>query len=62
MLNAIKLSKSYKSGKVLDAVSISLEPGKISGLLGRNGAGKTTLFKILCGLITPDDGAVQHNS
>ena len=32
MLNAIKLSKSYKSGKVLDAVSIALEPGKISGL------------------------------
>ena len=59
MLNAIKLSKSYKSGKVLDAVSLSLKPGTISGLLGRNGAGKTTLFKILCGLVTPDSGEVH---
>lgn len=62
MLNAIKLSKSYKSGKVLDAVSLSLKPGTISGLLGRNGAGKTTLFKILCKLVTPDSGRVQQDS
>ncbi len=59
MLEAIQLTKSYKSGKALDNVSIHLKPGAINGLLGRNGAGKTTLFKILCGLVTPDAGYIK---
>jgi ABC-type multidrug transport system ATPase subunit len=62
MLQATALSKTYSSGKALDAVSISLKAGSISGLLGRNGAGKSTLFKILCGLVTQDSGAVTVSS
>jgi len=62
MLIGTNLSKSYASGKVLDDVSIQIAPGQICGLLGRNGAGKTTLFKILCGLIKPDEGTVRLNS
>jgi ABC-type multidrug transport system ATPase subunit len=58
MLKGDNLSKHYKSGTALDAFSITIEPGKIYGLLGRNGAGKTTLFKILCGLIHPNSGKV----
>lgn len=62
MLEGNNLSKRYPSGKALDGVSVQLIPGQICGLLGRNGAGKTTLFKILCGLIRPDEGHVTVNS
>lgn len=62
MLAGNNLSKSYSSGKALDNVTINISPGQICGLLGRNGAGKTTLFKILCGLVKPDQGQVIINS
>ncbi len=62
MLTGSNLTKTYKSGRALDDVSIQIAPGKIYGLLGRNGAGKTTLFKILCGLISPDNGSVKIES
>lgn len=41
------LTKRYKDTLALDGVSLSLEPDRIYGLLGRNGAGKTTLMSIL---------------
>jgi len=62
MLTGNNLSKSYSSGKALDKVTINISAGQICGLLGRNGAGKTTLFKILCGLVKPDEGQVIINS
>jgi len=62
MLAGNNLSKSYSSGKALDNVSIHIPAGQICGLLGRNGAGKTTLFKILCGLVKPDQGQVVIDS
>jgi ABC-type multidrug transport system ATPase subunit len=62
MLTGNNLSKSYTSGKALDDVSIQMQPGQISGLLGHNGAGKTTLFRILCGLVKPDTGNVEVSS
>jgi len=62
IISGVELSKSYRSGKVLDNVNISCSAGEICGLLGSNGAGKTTLFKILCGLISPDSGSVKINS
>lgn len=62
MLAGNNLSKSYSSGKALNKVTINISAGQICGLLGRNGAGKTTLFKILCGLVKPDEGQVMINS
>lgn len=41
------VSKDYKHKRVLDSVSLTLEQGKIYGMIGRNGAGKTTLLSIL---------------
>lgn len=41
------LIKTYRNSTALDGVNLSLEPGKIYGLLGRNGAGKTTLMSML---------------
>lgn len=55
------LVKSYKGRRVLDGVSLSIEPGEIVGLLGPNGAGKTTTFYIVVGLIDADEGTVKLN-
>jgi ABC-2 type transport system ATP-binding protein len=43
------LSRRYRDQLALDDVTFELEPGSITGLLGRNGAGKTTLLRILAG-------------
>ncbi|MEI8394224.1 MAG: ABC transporter ATP-binding protein [Rhodospirillaceae bacterium] len=50
------LSKSFHGNRVVDRVSIRVEPGRICGFLGPNGSGKTTTIRILCGLLTPDEG------
>lgn len=52
------LTKRYGSKLALDNVSLSLDSGKIIGLLGPNGSGKTTLIKILNQLISPTSGEV----
>jgi ABC-2 type transport system ATP-binding protein len=44
------ISKSYGKHQVLKDIHMSLEPGKIYGVVGENGAGKTTLFKCIAGL------------
>lgn len=57
-LHTNKLVKKYKSRKVVDEVSVSVEQGEIVGLLGPNGAGKTTTFYMMVGLITPYEGSI----
>jgi spermidine/putrescine transport system ATP-binding protein len=54
-----KVSHSYASGaKVLDEISLTVEPGSYTVLLGPSGSGKTTLLSILGGFVHPDDGKV----
>lgn len=48
------LSKSFGRKRVLEDVSLSIQPGQTFALLGRNGAGKTTMLRMLLGLIEPD--------
>lgn len=57
MLRLENLTKRYGSLTALDNVSLSVESGRIVGLLGPNGSGKTTLIKILNGLLTPTAGS-----
>ena len=52
------LTKKFKEIKVLDDVSLTLESGKIYGLVGRNGSGKSVLLKIICGFYYPTSGEV----
>ena len=52
------LCRYFGETKALDGVDLTLEPGKIVGLLGPNGSGKTTLIKILNGLLQPTAGTV----
>ena len=52
------LSKHFGAVRALDNVSVSVEPGRIVGLLGPNGSGKTTLIKLANGLLTPTSGEI----
>ena len=53
------LTRRFRDQFALDDVSLDLEAGSITGLLGRNGAGKTTLLRILAGQEFPSTGSVQ---
>ncbi|HJV63360.1 MAG TPA: ABC transporter ATP-binding protein [Albitalea sp.] len=50
------LTKRYGARTVVDHVSLQVRSGRICGFLGPNGSGKTTTIRMLCGLLTPDDG------
>lgn len=58
-LAAFNLQKSYGRRRVVDNVSLHVEPGEVVGLLGANGAGKTTTFYMIIGLETPEAGRVS---
>lgn len=51
ILECKNLSKKYGRKQALDNITLSLESGKIIGLLGPNGSGKTTLIKLINGLL-----------
>jgi ABC-2 type transport system ATP-binding protein len=58
------LTKSYDGRVVVDHVDMRVERGRIYGFLGPNGSGKTTTIRMLCGLLTPDEGegtCLGHN-
>jgi lipopolysaccharide export system ATP-binding protein len=57
LVSTEQLVKEYKR-RVVDGVSIFVEPGEIVGLLGPNGAGKTTTFNMVVGVVKPDAGSV----
>ena len=58
IIKLIEVSKSFKSKKALNNVSIEFNSNKIHGLLGPNGSGKTTLFNIVAGFLLPDVGDI----
>lgn len=58
VLETRDLSKQYKSQMALNHVNLSLQQGKIYGLIGKNGAGKTTLMRMIAGLGFPTQGSI----
>ncbi len=50
------LTKSFGDKRVVDHFDIQVPRGAIYGFLGPNGSGKTTTIRMLCGLLTPDEG------
>lgn len=61
MINLKSVSKSFKTIKALNDVSLEIREGELFGLLGPNGAGKTTLMNILIGYLSADSGSVYIN-
>lgn len=63
MLQVENISFSYRRGKkeVLHDFSLSLEKGRVYGLLGKNGAGKSTLLYLMSGLLTPKSGKIMYH-
>ncbi len=58
-MNAIEvrnLVKRFGDKTVVDHVTMTVAEGEIVGFLGPNGSGKTTTIRIMCGLLTPDEG------
>ena len=58
-MNAIEVNglvKRFGDKTVVDHVSMSVAEGEIVGFLGPNGSGKTTTIRMMCGLLTPDEG------
>ncbi|MGP5396521.1 metal ABC transporter ATP-binding protein [Arthrobacter rhombi] len=51
----------YGEVLALDRATVTLQPGRICGLVGMNGSGKSTLFKTIMSSVTPDQGSVQIN-
>lgn len=58
ILECHNVTKRYGEKIALDHLSLSVESGKITGLLGPNGSGKTTLIKIISGILCADEGEV----
>ncbi len=61
MLQIENLTKAFGGIKAVDACSMHVERGSITGLIGPNGSGKTTLFNMITGFYRPDAGSVRFN-
>jgi lipopolysaccharide export system ATP-binding protein len=59
VLEATGLTKAFKGRLAVENVDIQVRQGEVVGLLGPNGAGKTTTFKMILGLLRPDEGSVR---
>ncbi len=55
------LSKTLLGMEIIRKVTATFLPGRITALVGPNGAGKTTIFNLICGYLTPDNGAVFYD-
>jgi lipopolysaccharide export system ATP-binding protein len=60
-LEALGITKRYRSRTVVNDLSLAIESGEVVGLLGPNGAGKTTAFYMIVGLIRCERGSIMLN-
>ena len=57
--NITNLVKKFGDNTAISDISVSLEEGKIIGLVGPDGAGKTTFIRLLLGLLLPTSGSIK---
>lgn len=53
-----EIGYAYRTNEILKGVSVSLEPGKFTGILGPNGSGKSTFLKCIYRVLEPDRGVI----
>ena len=58
VLKLKNIRKTYQDLVAVDNLSFEVKDGEIFGLLGENGAGKTTTFRMIMGLLEPDNGSI----
>ncbi len=61
MIEAERLTKRYGTTTAVDAMTFTVQPGKVTGFLGPNGAGKSTTMRMVVGLDRPTSGTVTVN-
>ncbi|MBI3620825.1 MAG: ABC transporter ATP-binding protein [Nitrospirae bacterium] len=59
MIDCQGLTKRFGTQTAVDHLSLQVNQGEIFGLVGPDGAGKTTTIRMLCGVMTPDDGEAR---
>ncbi len=59
LLETRKITKEYRSRRVVDQISLQVTDTSVVGLLGPNGAGKTTTFYSIVGFIRPTSGSIH---
>lgn len=60
ILNIKNLAKSFGRKKVLENFNMTLQKGKVHGLIGKNGEGKTTLARMIMGIIPSSEGEIFY--
>lgn len=58
IISVNNVTKKFRENIVLNNVSLEIEQGSVTGLVGRNGSGKTVLMKCILGLVTPTSGTI----
>jgi phospholipid/cholesterol/gamma-HCH transport system ATP-binding protein len=61
MIEMKNISKTFGDRKVVDNVSFVFHTGKTNLVIGESGSGKTTILKMMVGLHTPDEGAIEYD-
>ena len=58
-IELIHVTKKFGQELVLKEVNLTLEQGRVYGIIGNNGSGKTVLMKCICGFLIPTTGLIQ---
>ncbi len=61
LMSAENIYYSYDNIDILRDISLSINPGEVTSIVGPNGIGKSTLIKCLCGILKPKSGIVTLN-
>jgi branched-chain amino acid transport system ATP-binding protein len=61
ILNVKDLNKSFGAVTAAHDISVAIQPGTCTGLIGTNGAGKTTFVNMITGYLKPDTGSIEFN-
>ena len=60
IITAANVSRSFGSVEVLDDISVSIDSGNVTTIIGPNGSGKTTLLRLLTRVLSPTSGSVSY--